>query len=284
MKTKKSKSDRVETGTTASAPPATQQKISTVGKPVGGTLNTLRILRYAIEHPEPRTATEISRSLGINPSTCFNIIQTLVGEEFLEAVPNSKRYTIGAALTSLAHRLTARTRDFSPALPAMQGIADRYHATVTLWARHSPTRMELLLVATSNTAVNIQMPIGQRLPLLVGGMGRIMALEGGLTDEQRSAMFAEVSWQRPLSLSTLMAQARQAQRQGWGIDDGYMNRSVTAIAVPVRIHDKTSAEPVEYVCSATMFRHQYARVALEDIAIALQGAAEQLAGIARGNR
>jgi len=266
---------------TSSEPSASAPKIPTVGKPVGGTLNTLRILRYAIEQPEPRTATEISRALGINPSTCFNIIQTMVGEEFLEAVPESKRYTIGAALSNLAHRLTERSRDFSPALPVMQEIADRYHATVTLWGRHSPTRMELLLVATSNTAVNIQMPIGQRLPLLVG---RIMALEGGLTDAQRSAIFAEISWQRPLSLSALMTQARQAQRQGWGIDDGYLNRSVTAIAVPVRIDDPAASEPIEYVCSATMFRHQYARIALADIATALQGSAAQVAAIARKNR
>lgn len=263
---------------------AVAAKVPTVGKPVGGTLNTLKILRYVIEHPEPLTATEVSRALGINPSTCFNIIQTMAREEFLEAVPHSKRYTIGAALSSLAHHLTARSRDFSPALPTMQEIADRYHATVTLWGRHSPTRMELLLVATSKRAVNIQMPIGQRLPMLVGGMGRIMALEGGLSDDQRREIFAEISWQRPLSFSALMAQARQARRQGWGIDDGYLNRSVTAIAVPVRVHKPPSPEPIEYVCSATMFRHQYARVVLGDIAAALQEAALQVAAIARSNQ
>lgn len=251
----------------------------TAGKPVGGTLNTLKILRFAIEGGEGFTATECARATGINPSTCFNIVQTMVGEGFLEAVPGGKRYAVGAALHALAHRITVQARDFSAALPLMQAVADRYKTSVTLWKRRSPLRMELLMVATSNSAVNIQMPVGQRLPLLVGGMGRIMALQGGLSDAQRQAAFDEIRWHRPLTLAGLMAQARQAQRQGWGLDDGYMHRSVMALAVPVRVG--STLEPVEYTCSATMFRHQYSRVALQDIADALQIVAAEIAALLR---
>ncbi len=256
----------------AASPP-----VQTAGKPVGAALNTVRLLQFAIEHPQPWTATEASRALGLNPSTGFNLVQTLLGEGLFEPAGDGKRYRVGARLNGLAQRLIAQSRDFSAARPLMQALADRFKVTATLWQRRTPTRMELLLVASCNTAVNIQMPIGQRLPVLVGGMGRIMALQGGLSDELRQQVFAQIKWQRPLTLTALLAQARQAQRQGWGLDDGYMNRSVMAVAVPVR--PALPAEPVEYVCSATMFRHQYSRVALQDMADALQGVAAQVAAV-----
>ena len=244
------------------------------GKSVGAAQSALRVLQFAIEQPDPWTATEAARALALNPSTCFNIVRTLVGADFLEAVPESKRYMVGATLVGLAHRLTERSRDFSIVRPAMQALADRYKVTVTLWHRYSPTRMELLTVASCNNSVNIQMPVGQRLPLLVGGMGRVMALQGGLSDEQRRAAFDQVHWQRPLAFTAFMAQAREAKRAGWGVDDGYMNRSVTAVGVPVVT---AGADAVEYVCSATMFRHQYADVALRDLGKALKPIAAAVA-------
>ena len=245
---------------------------------MGAAHSAVRILQFAIEQPDPWTTTEAARALALNPSTCFNIVRTLVGADFLEAVADTKRYTVGATLVGLAHRLTERSRDFSALRPPMQALADRYKVTVTLWRRFSPSRMELLVVASCNTAVNIQMPVGQRLPLLVGGMGRVMALEGGLTDEERRAAFAQVHWQRPLTYTAFMSQAREAKRVGWGVDDGYMNRSVTAVGVPVRTG---SASEVEYVCSVTMFRHQYATVALRDLGKALQPIAALAAGVLR---
>lgn len=251
--------------------------VRVAGKRVGAAASTIDILRFAIENPSPWTATEASRAVGLNPSTCFNIVQTLVGEGMLECEADSKRYVVGAALTDLARMLAARTLDFGKARPCMQAVADRFRVTVTLWKRRSPTRMELVLAATCNSALNIQMPVGQRLPLLVGGMGRIMAMEGGLTPEQRAAVFAEIRWDRALTMNALMAQARQAKRLGWGLDDGYMNRSVMALAVAVPTAQ--GAEPIDYVCSATMFRHQYSRIALQDVAEALKRSAESVGAI-----
>lgn len=250
-----------------------------VGKPVGASQSTMRLLDFAILQNKSWSAAEAARALELNPSTCFNLVQTLVAGDYLATANSTKRYTVGPALRALAQRLVAQSLDLSTVRPSMQAVADRWKVTVTLWHRRSAMRMELIAVATCNTAVNIQMPVGQTLPILVGGMGRIMALQGGLTDAQRQAAFDEVVWQRPLSLSALLTQARQAKRLGWGLDDGYMHRAVTAAAVPVL--PAVGGEPVEYVCSATMFRHQYARVALLSIAEALRPVAVKMASALR---
>jgi DNA-binding IclR family transcriptional regulator len=259
------------------ASPELRGRSSAVAKPVGATLSTLQILQFAVEQVRPWTATEAARALSLNPSTCFNIVRTLVASGYFELVAEAKRYRVGAAFLSLARRLTTQSKDFGTVRPSMQAVADRYKLTVTLWKRCAPVRMELVVVATCNTSVNIQMPVGQRLPVLVGGMGRIMALSGGLSEELRRQVFGEIKWQRPLTYSAFLAQARLAEQTGWGVDEGYMHRSVTAVAVPVRIGGRE--ESIEYVCSATMFRHQYASVVLRDIAKALAPVAAAVAAV-----
>ncbi|CAN5327441.1 IclR family transcriptional regulator [soil metagenome] len=249
------------------------------GKSVGAALNTVQLLRFAAGRGSPWSSTEAARALGMNASTCFNTIRTLVGEGFLESNAATRRYSIGSELDALARLLIARAPDLEPLRPAMQQLADRYKVTVTIWTRRSATHMELLQVASSNSALNIQMPVGQRLPLLVGGMGRLMALEGGLSKEARESLFNGIAWQRPLTLSTFMTQSRQAQRNGWGIDDGYLNRSVLAIAAPVRL--QPIGTPLDYVCSATMFREQHQRAVLEELARQLQGLASRMVKLLR---
>lgn len=251
--------------------------LPTLGKPVGASQHTMRLLVYAVEHRGSWSAAEAARVLGLNPSTCFNIVQTLVAGGFLSTADAPKRYTVGPVMHQLAQRLSAQAVDLGPVRSAMQSLADRWKLTVTVWRRRSATRMELIAVATCNSAVNIQMPVGQTLPILVGGMGRIMALQGGLDDQALQTAFDEVVWQRPLTLETLLAQARQARRLGWGLDDGHMHRAVTAVAVPVA--PAVPGEPVTHVCSATMFRHQYARVALLSIAESLRPLAASLAAL-----
>lgn len=249
------------------------------GKAVGAAFQTTRLMAYAANSQKPWTAADAARSLEINSSTCFNLIQTLLAVGWLavaDPLGPGKRYILGSGFVNLAHRIAVRTVDMHDVLPRLQEYADRWKVTATIWHRQSATRMELVAVASCQTAVNVQMPIGQRLPVLMGGMGRVMALQGGMDEPLREAIFQELRWDRSLTYSQFMAQARKAKRVGWGVDDGYMNRSVTALAVPVAC---VPEENVEYVCSATMFRHQYAPAALPKLAEALLPIAREVASL-----
>lgn len=240
------------------------------GKRVGSTANTMKILALVARRPDGASTTELAKATGINLSTCFNIARTLTADGYLQWLPERKRYTVGSALSALAHQLTTRTRDLESLRPEMQRIANAYALTVTLWRRCSLTSMELVLVADSETALRIQMPVGQRLPVLFGGMGRLMALQAGLTDAEREAIFRGVQWGRPLAYSTFMAQARQARRRGFGMDEGYTNRAVTAVAVAV----PSSTGQMQDAFSATMFLGQHSEAALHALVQELHGLAQ----------
>lgn len=263
----------IRDGVAASSP---QDLDLAAGKAVGAALQTARLMTYAANHRTPWSAAEAARELGINPSTCFNLIQTLIAVGWLapaDLIGSGKRYGLGSGFVSLAHQTASRSVVLRDVMPRLQEYADRWKVTATIWQRQSLTRMELVAVASCQTAINVQMPIGQRLPILMGGMGRVMALQAGLDEASLEEIFNTLRWDRSLTFAQFIAQARKAKRMGWGLDEGYMNRSVTALAVPVV---PAPERPVEYVCSATMFRHQYASAVLPSLAGALMPVAHSV--------
>ncbi|CAM3816246.1 IclR family transcriptional regulator [Bordetella tumulicola] len=254
------------------------------GKVVGAAVQAARLMTYAANRRTPWSAPEVTRELGMNPSTCFNLIQTLLAVGWLasaELIGPGKRYVLGGSFVNLAHRTASRTVVLRDVMPRLQEYADRWKVTATIWQRQSLTRMELVAVTHCQTAINVQMPIGKRLPILMGGMGRIMATQAGFDDATLVAIFNSLRWDRPLTFAQFMAQARKAKRVGWGLDDGYMNRSVTALSVPVM---PTADGSVEYVCSATMFRHQYASAVLPSLADGLMPIASSAQAIIYGDQ
>ena len=52
--------------------------------------NAIRILKFLVEAGGPTRSGTISRSLGLNASTCFNILRTLVLEDVVEFDPVMK--------------------------------------------------------------------------------------------------------------------------------------------------------------------------------------------------
>lgn len=76
-------------------------------KGVPAVLHTMAILEFLRERGnDPATMTEIARALGMNPSTCFNILKTLETGDLLACDPASKRYKLGPGLSELGAVVT----------------------------------------------------------------------------------------------------------------------------------------------------------------------------------
>ena len=141
-------------------------------KPVA---NAIRILRYLTQTAAPERGADIARHLSINPSTCFNILRTLVAEDVIDFNPISKMYSAGLGLAKLVDQLMTQGQRIELARPFMADLAARFHVTVTLWRRMGTDRIVLVSSEASPTDLRIDMPAGQRLPILMGASGRLFA-------------------------------------------------------------------------------------------------------------
>lgn len=232
---------------------------TTLVKPV---VNAIRILRYLSTLDHAQTVTEISRQLGINASTCYGILRTLVAEEVLQFDERNKCYAVGLDIVRLAQNALSEEGKLAITQPRLQRLADEFSISLTLWSLKPRARMTLVGLAQGNAAVQIQMRIGQRLPVLLGAAGRLVAQHAGYTQEDVREQFKDLHWDSPLTFEDYWEQSLAAKRQGWAFDEGTFARGVTSIAVPV--YGKT--EVMGHVLVATMFEGRHKKDELMRIA------------------
>ena len=72
-------------------------------KLVGALVGGISVLRYLSASNSPLGVTQVARDLKINPSTCFNLLRTLVHEGLVVFNPDTKTYQIGLGLVEIAH-------------------------------------------------------------------------------------------------------------------------------------------------------------------------------------
>lgn len=229
-----------------------KKSASGFGVTVKPVVNAIGILRYLAHKGAPERAADIARHLAINPSTCFNILRTLVSEDVVDFNPLSKTYSTGLGLARLAEQLVTQGQRLQLALPYMRELAIERGITITLWRRMGNDRIVLVSSESSPTDLHIYMPLGQRLPILMGASGRLFVGRMNLSENELSQEFVKIRWARPFAFQEYLNQVNLAQRCGWAVDDGYFSEGVLAIAAPVC----DATQNITYTVSAVMIRSQ----------------------------
>lgn len=237
--------------------------------------NAIRILRLLGNSGRPSTVTIISRELGINTSTCFNILKTLVASHVLEFDADTKTYVIGTGAVGLANSTILTGGVAGEIQRLMEEVAHRHGITVALWRRVGDDRVMLVWLVESPTAVRIMLRLGQRLPLLIGANGRIMSAFSGLTEEEIAKRFRLLRWHAPMSLQQYMIEVAQARKNGYAIDSGVFVRGALGIAAPVFERDRT----VRSVVSSTSFVGQHDKAEVHTIAAEIKRLASDITGL-----
>lgn len=222
-------------------------------KLVGAVASATKVLRHLSTAPSPVGVTQLARELHLNPSTCFNILKTLVHDDLVRFDPRSKTYAISLGVIELAKGALTQSAELRVIQPMMTTLAKTHDVTVTLWRRVSDDRMMLVAGAESDAAIRIHMTIGTRAPLLLGAMGRVMAASLNIPKDELKQRFDKLRWNRPIDFDLFLDQVEETKRNGWAIDDGYYHRGTMTVCAPVI----TGNGEVTMCCNATMFVGQH---------------------------
>ena len=236
---------------------------------VGSVVSAIAILRHLGDQPDRTGVNAIARAVNIGPSSCFNLLKTLVREEMVDFDPETKSYTLGSGLGMLAQKAIGPHNVFPIVSYLLEDLAMQYGVTMTLWRITPSQRMVLLGGAESPSAVRIHLAIGQRLPFLLGAAGRCVAACLNLPAAELAAQFVKLRWQNPPSFATYQSEVIEAKARGWSIDVGNVMNGLTVIAAVVV---DTEGKP-SYVVSAATFQGQLARETIIELGEAVRSAA-----------
>ncbi|MDK2760904.1 MAG: helix-turn-helix domain-containing protein [Sphingopyxis sp.] len=179
----------------------------------------------------PLSLSDVGRLIGSSPSSCFNLLKTLVAEGAIERDTHTRRYRLAplwqdvdVLRDSRAARLIDRSR------PLLIQFAQSHEAAVGLWKIVSRDRMQLAVRGESNAAMRLTLADDQRQPLGGGAAGRAIAAAQAIDATEVARRFAAVRWQTDLSLETYATQVADAAAKGFAVDRGDTHRGVDTAA------------------------------------------------------
>ena len=247
-------------------------------KLVGALVGGISVLRYLSASNSPLGVTQVARDLKINPSTCFNLLRTLVHEGLVVFNPDTKTYQIGLGLVEIAHSALNSASLVRMIQPLLDQISTEYQVTVTLWQKVRDDRVMLIAITESGAVISIHMNIGQRLPCFVGALGRCFAAFSGLPKKQLKAAYSGIRIENPAPFEEWYESLTEVRNNYCAIDEGNFSRGFTTVSAPVF---DIEGQP-EMTISAVGISAQLDPEKLNNIAIAVKNAATKITAAIQG--
>lgn len=259
-------------------PPPERPSPALPPKLVGALTAGLAIIRHLTRARTPLGVSQIARELGQNPSTCFNLLKTLVHERLVTFDDRTKTYTLGLGFVEMAKGSLEKASFARLARPHLDAVAEEFRVTMTLWQRAGRDRVVLVERADNEDAMRVHMSIGQRLPALIGALGRCFAAFDGMTEAEIRTAFKDLRWQDPPEIESYLAEVQAARQHGYAIDMDRYVRGVITVSAPVLDEQR---QPV-MALSAIGFSGQFTPVRLDALAQSVKDHARQLSAAITG--
>ncbi len=217
-------------------------------KIVGSARNATRILQWLSRQVRPVRLADVAGSLGINPSTCFNILHTLVEDGFVLA--RNRTYVLGPEAVHFAYRTLETIDDFSRVQMLLERFSRDHRVNVLMWRIEGNDAVAITTSSEPSALLAINVTPRRLMPMLNGSIGRIVAAFKPMTREEQQAEFKRAGW-KALSFDRFMEQANEARIAGYALECGDVVEGIHAIAVPVLASDGTLDRMISVYALAT---------------------------------
>jgi len=198
---------------------------------------TFQILDYIARREQKTTISDISRALGISKSTVHGIIKALEREGAVLRNPKSRHYSVGMRFFELAQAAYARIDLKSVARPVMEDLMRETQQSVFLGIRFDD-RVSIIDIVESTQELKITAPIGARLPLLVGALGKVFMASLPEHESEQYIRRAELRAYTAKSITDperFLKEVCAARESGYAIDDEEYLQGVRAVAAPIAL-------------------------------------------------
>jgi DNA-binding IclR family transcriptional regulator len=217
------------------------------GSPVGSIRSVERAfdLLEALERgPHPCRLSELSRATAMPKATVQRLLGVLERRGFVEKIQG--RYQLGIGVVPLAHGYLAESGLTKASLPVLQELARESGETATLFVRYGFDRIVVQRVEGKDP-LRYSMPIGKRLPLLLGAAGLVLA--AAMPPEERTRLLDQSGEVRLgsgkiLTRKALRDKLERVRAQGYAVSRDERVLGIFSLAAPVLRPDGSAVAAV----------------------------------------
>jgi DNA-binding IclR family transcriptional regulator len=202
--------------------------------------HAIAVLRFLKERNyRPWGVSELSRSLRLNKSTCFNILRTLKEAGFVAWDQGTKKFSLGTALIELGGAVAAASTGAVVAKPFLLDLFEDVRLTCLL-GRRFQDKVVIIDKAEVLDDVRVTVPLGQVVPLGTGAMGKSFLL--GMRETEAIRILQRhvsrgVKNRRAPTVARLRRELREARRRGFVESFGEVQAGIHSVAAPVFDHE-----------------------------------------------
>jgi IclR family acetate operon transcriptional repressor len=187
----------------------------------------------------PLTLTELSVRTDMSKATVIRFLASLEQWSLVQKIQTGYQLDVGTLPMAYAFLMNDSLN--RAALPVLQQVALNTQETVTIYVRAGMERVVVQRVE-GRTPFAHTLPVGQRLPLLLGAPGLVLAASMQAADRyallEHHPEIVLANGQR-LDRAALEARLDEVAQQGYAISRSERLQQIFAVAAPIRTSDQT---------------------------------------------
>lgn len=239
---------------------------------VNAIANGYSILKLLAAQAAEQGVTDIAKSTAISPSSCFNILRTLVDLELAEFDEKTKGYSLGPGIFELARNGLSHDTIVAATQPLLIALAQKHNATFSLWAIVDQREAVLIAMEENSSPARLSLRIGSRQPIGAGATGRSNLSMHQQDVSWLKTKFAEVDWQGPISFDEYLKDINRAREAGYAIDKDKYYLGISTVSATF---DQVKTER-RYCLTAVLLSGAHDAESIDEVGRDLKSAASKL--------
>lgn len=182
--------------------------------------------------------TELAKELGVDKSTAFRMLDTMMRHNLIQQDENTAKYKLGIGILRLSQQLLNNLNIINISRPFMRALVDFTNESAHLCSL-SNDKAYVVDQVISNSIIKVSATIGLEEPIYCSSVGKcILAF---MTEEKREKILEKIDL-KPYTSKTitskemLIAHLEQIRLNGYALDDEELNVGVRCIAAPIFNH------------------------------------------------
>lgn len=185
----------------------------------------MQILNCFVNCKDGLSLAEISRAIGLSPSTTLRIIGTLERGDYLYRDHKNLKYYLGFKLAKIGHAAFTNMDVVQVGHSYLEDMVQKFGESTGIYLRQGKRRVCVDRVDGTRSLRSI-VQVGNSAQLTRGASGRVLL--AGLDDETIREMIQDEE-----DASFIMEQIRQTRADGYAISYGEREEGVVSIAAPI---------------------------------------------------
>ncbi len=184
-----------------------------------------------------RTAgvTEVAEELGVNKSTAYRILETLIETNMVEQDKETAKYKLGPGILRLSDRLVRNLNVMSVAKPFMAKLVEATGESAHLCMLSNDSAV-VIEQAMTDSRLAVHAKIGNAEPVHCSSVGK--CLLAFCEEDKRESILSRLDFKAftkktITDAAALRSELQEVASQGFAIDDGEVSEDIMCIAAPV---------------------------------------------------